>query len=272
VSGPNEWQILALGAFAGLTIFLGMPLARARSISPRTRAALAATAVGILLFLFADVVSNAHGLVVLQLAAGTRSADYSAAFDLLTMTAGFAFGVLSLLYFEGIFTKRFASSGADDGRFPVETVSALNLSTMIAVGIGLHNLSEGLAIGAAYAAGLPLAIVLVVGFAIHNSTEGFGILGPGMMAGSRYSIRRILVLGLIGGGPTFLGTVVGSVFTSTLLSVLFYGLAAGAILYVVLQMSRPMLVPATKSIVLIFVVVGFALGVLTDFAVTLGGG
>ncbi len=269
-TSPAEWQIFVLGAFAGFTIFLGLPLARARGLSDRTRAALSALAVGILLFLFVDVLSNAHEIVASGVVTGSFSASAGAALDLVVLFVGFSGGVLSLLYFEKLFTRR-VRAAAGDATQGNGALQPLHLSTIIAVGIGMHNLSEGLAIGASYAAGLPLAIVLVIGFAAHNSTEGFGILAPGMMAGSRYSLRRIFALGLIGGGPTFVGTLVGSLYSSDVLSVLFYGLAAGAILYVVLQMSRPMLAPATRDVVILFVVVGFILGVLTDFLVTLGG-
>lgn len=269
MSGPAEWQILALGAFAGLTIFLGMPIARARGLSPQTRTALAAIAVGVLLFLFVDVLSNAHGIISGALGGAGSPGLAGASVDLAALLAGFAFALLALHYFVEGFTRR-VRDGAPDVD-PAAPVGPLEMSTIIAVGIGLHNLSEGLAIGAAYAAGLPLALVLVIGFAIHNTTEGFGILGPGMMAGARYSGRRLLALGLVGGGPTFLGTVIGSVVTAPVLSVLFYGLAAGAILFVVLQMAPPMLARATREVAIAFLVVGFALGVLTDFLVTIGG-
>jgi ZIP family zinc transporter len=266
------WEVIGLGLFTGFTIFLGLPVARAGGLSDRTRASLAAIAVGILLFLFVDVLSNAHGIVVTTIGPRTGASDWAAGGQLLGLSVGFSVGVVSLLGAERLFTRRLAGSVPSGPSGGDATLHPLHLSTMIAVGIGLHNLSEGLAIGAAFSAGLPLAVVLVIGFAAHNSTEGFGILAPGMMAGSRYSLRRLLALGLIGGGPTFVGTVVGAVFTSDLLSVVFYGLAAGAILYVVLQMSRPMLAPATRNVVVMFVVVGFLLGVVTDFIVTLGGG
>lgn len=270
MSTPSEWQILALGAFAGFTIFLGMPLARARSLSPRVRASLSAIAVGILLFLFVDVLSNAHGIV--SAAIETKSTGIASPWILLGSTLlGFAVGVLALQLFIQVFSRRSAVSPAAPGPAAGDLFDPLHLSTVVAVGIGLHNLSEGLAIGTAYAAGLPLAVVLVVGFAVHNSTEGFGILGPGMLAGRTYSWRRLLALGAIGGGPTLVGTVIGSFFTSNVLSVLCYGLAAGAILYVVFEISRPMLAPATRALVVVFVVVGFILGVITDFIVTLGG-
>ncbi|HKV90005.1 MAG TPA: ZIP family metal transporter [Thermoplasmata archaeon] len=266
------WEIVGLGLFTGFTIFLGLPVARAGGLSDRTRASLAAIAVGILLFLFVDVLSNAHAIVVASLGTRSSAAVLTAGGNLVALLVGFSVGVVSLLGAERLFTRRLRRGAAEPGTIEATPIQPLHLSTMIAVGIGLHNLSEGLAIGAAFSAGLPLAVVLVVGFAAHNSTEGFGILAPGMMAGSRYSLRRLAALGLIGGGPTFVGTVVGALLTSDVLSVVFYGLAAGAILYVVLQMSRPMLAPATKNVVVMFVVVGFLLGVLTDFLVTLGGG
>jgi ZIP family zinc transporter len=266
------WTVVGLGLVAGLTIFLGLPFASARRLSDRTRAAFSALAVGVLLFLFVDVLSNAHAIVLGALGPRTAFHVGSAATDLGFLILGFSVGVLSLLYVERGFFRRVVPASADPPAGSGEPLRPLELSTVIAVGIGLHNLSEGLAIGASYAAGLPLAFVLVIGFAAHNTTEGFGILAPGMMAKVRYSGRRLLGLGFLGGGPTFVGTLVGSVVASVdIVSVLFYGLAAGAILYVVLQMSRPMLAPATREVVVVFVVVGFLLGLLTDFLVTLGG-
>ncbi|MCI4331200.1 MAG: zinc permease [Thermoplasmata archaeon] len=273
MSGPSEWQILALGAFAGLTIFLGLPFASARGVSDRARAALAALAVGILLFLFVDVLSNAHSIVTAGVGPSSPSSRIASSVEeLAVVLGGFAAGALSLVVFEREFTRRLRPSVSVPLPAPGGTIDPVHLSTVIAVGIGFHNLSEGLAIGAAYAAGLPLAIVLVIGFAVHNSTEGFGILGPGLLQGRIYSARRLIALGLVGGGPTFLGTVLGSFVTSPYLDVLFYGLAAGAILYVVLQMGRSLFAPGRQPLVLTFIVLGFALGVLTDFLVTLGGG
>ena len=122
--------------------------------------------------------------------------------------------------------------GADAAR-----ARALQLSMLIAVGIGMHNFGEGLAIGTSAAAGqLSLAVLLVIGFGAHNATEGFGIVGPLAAAQERPSWGRLGVLGLIGGGPTFLGTVLGEQVTSPLLGVAFLALAAGSILYVVIEL------------------------------------
>jgi zinc transporter ZupT len=272
LSGPAEWQIVALGAFAGLTILLGLPIARSRGLSDRSRTALAALAVGILLFLFVDVLSNAHELVIQGVSPRAPAALLeSSVGKLATVLGGFAVGALSLVAFEREFLRRVRKADDSAAAVPAGSIDPVQLSTIIAVGIGFHNLSEGLAIGAAYAAGLPLALVLVVGFAVHNSTEGFGILGPGLLQGRTYSGRRLLALGLVGGGPTFFGTVLGSFVRSPYLSVLFYGLAAGAILYVILQMGRSLFAPGRQGLVLTFMVLGFTFGVLTDFLVTWGG-
>jgi ZIP family zinc transporter len=106
----------------------------------------------------------------------------------------------------------------------------------IAVGIGLHNFSEGLVIGQSAANDqVQLAVLLVIGFALHNATEGFGIVGPLAADNIRPSWAWLGLAGLIGGGPTFLGTIVGTAVTSEILEVLFLALAGGAILYVIAE-------------------------------------
>ena len=270
MTAPSELEIVALGAFAGFTIFLGMPFARAAGLSRRRRAFLTAGAAGVLVFIFFDVLDQANGLLDARRDAGTGP-FLQEAFVLLL---GFTVGMLSLLAFERWFLAHSrAMADLPDAPDDRSALDPKTLATMVAVGIGLHNFSEGLAIGTSFAAGaLGLGTVLVIGFALHNSTEGFGILGPGMMAGVRFSVPRLLALGLVGGGPTFLGTIVGSLVSSTTLSVLFYGLAAGAILYVVLQMARPMLMPETRHYAMLGVLVGFLLAYATDLVITVGGG
>jgi len=121
----------------------------------------------------------------------------------------------------------------------------MRTALFIAVGIGLHNFSEGLAIGQSAAAGAyRFFLVLVIGFGLHNITEGFGISGP--LLGARPSWRFLALLGAVGGGPTFIGTVIGYAVThlggatlfSQAVSVLFLGLAAGAIVYVVGELQH----------------------------------
>lgn len=234
-------QIVLLGGIAGSTIFLGLPLGRLKSVGSHVRAALSALATGILLFLLVDVAENGFAPVE-EAVQGKNWADF-AAYGLLFVVGG-TVGLLSLVYYERWVSREHRRSmlgpgAASAAEFEATWVGGMSpaawLALLIATGIGLHNFSEGLAIGQAGATGeVSLALVLIIGFGLHNSTEGFGIVGP--LSGERPSWRFLALLGLIGGGPTFLGTLVGQAWTSTALSVAFLALAAGSILYVVIQL------------------------------------
>jgi len=156
--------------------------------------------------------------------------------------------------------------------------AARRLSLMIAVGIGLHNFAEGLAIGQSAASDeVALATVLVIGFALHNATEGFGIVAP--LAGDideRGNARRpswgfLAAMGLIGGGPTFVGTWVGHGFTSEAVSVAFLTLAAGSIIYVVCQLIGVASRANRMDLLATGLLIGLLAGFLTDAIVTAGG-
>ena len=108
------------------------------------------------------------------------------------------------------------------------------LALLVAVGIGVHNLGEGLAIGSSFAFGeLALGTFLIVGFMIHNVTEGLGIAAPVAEGGGRPPVGRLAALALIAGAPAILGTWIGGYVTSDILGVLFFALAAGAAFQVV---------------------------------------
>ncbi len=118
-------------------------------------------------------------------------------------------------------------------------VSPLGLATLIAIGIGLHNLGEGLAIGSSYAVGeVALGTGLVFGFLLHNTTEGLGIVAP--LARARPSYKKLVALGLIAGVPTILGTWIGGFSYSPTASVLFLAIGAGAIVQVIAVLGRTM--------------------------------
>jgi len=289
----SESQTLLLGFIAGVTILIGLPLGRVRSVKPGTRQFLNALAIGILIFLIWDVLVHAFEPVDIALgklhdgSGGVGPvAGYGALFFL-----GITVGLGSLVLYEGWLGSRAraVASPASSRRFGPGTMApeelaapqtrgisgwsaARRLSLLIAVGIGLHNFGEGLAIGGSAAAGeIGLATVLVIGFALHNGTEGFGIVAPLAAEGDRPSWGFLLLMGLIGGGPTFVGTAVGSQFTSDAMSVIFLTLAAGSILYVVIQLLGVAYKNGRKELIYWGVLLGLCAGFVTDMVVTAGG-
>jgi len=270
-------QILLLGAVAGLTIFLGLPLARMRNVTPATKAFLGATATGILLFLFWDILSAAVDPVESALKAGN---DGRFAWLAILLTAGFSAGLLSLVAYDGwmkrLRRKSFLSAGAAAATEYEHHFAGLSparwLAVYIAVGIGLHNFSEGLAIGQSAARDeLSLALVLIIGFGLHNATEGFGICAPMSGDAEPPSWAFLGLLGLIGGGPTFFGTVLGQAWVSEALSVAVLALAAGSILYVVGELMNVGRMFGNKTLVTVGMLLGLFLGFATDFILVAAG-
>ena len=146
--------------------------------------------------------------------------------------------------------------------------STLVLVYSIAVGIGLHNLGEGLAIGAAYTSGsIALGTMLVVGFAAHNTTEGLAIAAPLARMGGRVSglVKHLLAAGLIAGAPAILGTWLGGFAFSPVWSTLFLAIGAGAIFQVVWQITRMMGRKPEGSVFAMLNAVGVALGILVMY-------
>jgi ZIP family zinc transporter len=122
-----------------------------------------------------------------------------------------------------------------------EVTSLIGLSYMVALGIGLHNLSEGLAIGAAFSLGdISLGTLLVVGFMLHNTTEGLAIISPLARGGVGVGIKHLFFLGALGGAPTILGTWLGGFIYSDLVALLFLAIGAGAIFQVAYQIAGQM--------------------------------
>lgn len=273
-------QILALGAIAGLTIFLGLPIGRMQNVSAETKAFLAATATGILIFLLWDVLSEAVGPVESALENGHGGRFAWLAF---LLTAGFFVGLMSLVYYDNWMKRRrrraFLGPGAastaefeQDHHFTGMS-PARWLAVFIATGIGLHNFGEGLAIGQSAAADkTSLAIVLIIGFGLHNATEGLGICAPLTGDKERPTWGFLGLLGLIGGGPTFVGTLVGQAWVSDAVSIVFFSLAAGSILYVVMELLNVGRLLSSKTLVTWGVFSGLFLGFATDFALKAAGG
>jgi ZIP family zinc transporter len=272
-------QTLVLGAIAGLTIFLGLPIGRMQNVTASTKAFLAATATGVLIFLFWDVMSGAVGPVETALEEGRGGRFGWLAF---LLTAGFFTGLMSLVYYDLWMKRRrrraFLGPGAaSTAEFEVDQhftglSPARWLAIFIATGIGLHNFSEGLAIGQSAASDqVSLAIVLIIGFGLHNATEGLGICAP--LAGDKEkpSWGFLGLLGLIGGAPTFFGTLLGQFWVNEPVSILFFALAAGSILYVVMEHLNVSRVLASKTLVTWGVLLGLFLGFGTDFILVAAG-
>ena len=281
-------ETVVLGALAGFTIYLGLPLARLRLLGDRSRVALAMFAVGVLAFLFVDVMG--HGLQILEdavtgLSKGREGFGHAALLAGL-LGGGFVAGTAGLALLERRARPRGPASPPIAGGDPALAATdadvlalqadaarrrALQTGLAIAAAIGLHNFAEGLAIGVSARAGeISLATVLIVGFALHNATEGFGIIGP--LGNVRPSWRWLGLAGLIGGGPVFLGAVVGYNVTSEPLELAFYSLAGGAILYVIGEVWQGMRRYGHRELGLALLGVGFMVAVLTDMVVAYGGG
>jgi len=292
-------QLLLLGAIAGLTIFLGLPMALMPNVSRMKKGFLNALAMGILVFLVIDVLSAAWQPTKLAAVAGYtgKGPVTDAVIDLLALFGGLGLGLLGLALYEQRYLRRIISTkkklaAADENndnhggksnpvvsrdKIPQQHGAELfsnprHLATMIAVGIGLHNFSEGLAIGQSYASGaVALAVVLIVGFGAHNATEGFGIAGPLTGISEKPQISFLVKMGIIGGSPTFIGTLVGSVWVSQLTYIMFLSLAGGALIYVTLLMYNTARRESRNDLIMVGLFIGLLAGFLTDLIVSLGG-
>jgi zinc transporter, ZIP family len=276
-----------LGALAGFTIYLGLPVARLELVSARTRVALAMFSVGVLVFLLVDVLGHGFEIAeeaVAEFEAGEAGFGKAAGLSLLLL-GGFGLGSAGLGILERRLRRQASLPPVAGGSTDVLAVAdhqqlsspsaararALHTGVIIAIAIGVHNLAEGLAIGVSAQSGeIGLATVLVIGFALHNATEGFGIVGP--LGDIRPSWRWLGLVGLIGGAPTFIGSMVGYHVTSEPLELVFYALAGGAILYVIGEIWHGMRRHGYRELGLIMLAAGFAAGVLTDLVVVYGGG
>jgi zinc transporter, ZIP family len=281
-------ETVLLGGLAGITIYLGLPFARLNAVSGRARVALAMFAVGVLAFLFAEVL--VHGFELVEEAVeGYEEGEQGIGegLGLLALFAGgFAVGSAGLAMVErwmrpraerpapiaggatDAMTVEQAKALAEGKRSPRDL--ALRTGMTIAAAIGLHNFAEGLAIGVSASTGeISLATVLIVGFALHNATEGFGIIGP--LGDVRPSWSWLALAGLVGGGPVFLGSIVGYNVTSDPLELAFYALSAGAILYVIGEVWTGVRRLGHRELGLWMLALGVFVGAVTDLVVVYGG-
>jgi zinc transporter ZupT len=220
-----------------------------RRADPRWIAAFMALTAGLLVFLAVDATAEALELQALLPAAAQGSG---------LILIGIAISALGLSWLSQRLTR---GSGGSGGR-PV----GVALATLVAIGIGVHNMGEGLAIGTSFALGeLALGSFLVIGFMVHNVTEGLGIAAPIAAAGQRASLARLAALTALAGVPAVLGAWIGAYLTNELLAVLFFGLAAGAALQVVVEVIRYLLRSAPGGLASGHVIGGFLAGLVAMY-------
>ncbi|AKA49167.1 hypothetical protein IX51_08710 [uncultured archaeon] len=270
----NYTALLVLGAIAGFTIYFGLAFSKVSVMKAQSRLMMSAVAAGILTFLIFDVLQGSWSVVedsfITSISAGTSLNNpilYLAVFMI-----GLSLGSIGLSAYERVFIASMARKSSKHDENTILGNSSYRLALMIAIGIGAHNFGEGLAIGQSYSSGaIALALVLVIGFGLHNSTEGFGICGPLVRESGTPRTSFLILAGLIGGGPTFLGTVIGSFWVSEIAKVLFLSFAAGALIYVTFTMYRSIASQMSGNRIFVGLFIGVALGFLTDLVVTIGG-
>jgi ZIP family zinc transporter len=220
-SGRSFLGYALIGTLVGIVpIALGLLwLPSLRRAAPQWLAAFMALTAGLLAFLAVEALSEA-----LELQAALPSALGGAGLVLLGVA-------LSFLFLTAVSSRLGQGGGASSS-------GGLALATLVAIGIGLHNLGEGLAIGSSFALGeLALGTFFIVGFMIHNVTEGLGIASP-LAEGRAVSLRRLAALALVAGAPAIAGAWLGGFVTSDVLGVIFFAAAAGAAFEVVVEVGR----------------------------------
>jgi zinc transporter, ZIP family len=240
-----------IGALVGIVpVALGLLwLPSLRRARPEWLAAFMALTGGLLAFLALDALAEA-----LELQAALPGALGGTGLVLLGVGASY----LGLTYV----SQRFAARETERGG----ALGALALATLVAIGIGFHNFGEGLAIGTSFALGeLTLGTFFVVGFMIHNVTEGLGIAAPAAER-KRVGFGRLAALALIAGAPTIVGAWIGGYITNDVLAVLFFALAAGAALQVIVEVGRYVARRAPGGLASPYVIGGFLAGIVVMFA------
>jgi zinc transporter, ZIP family len=260
--GLSFWMTVLLGAIAGFTIFLGLPIARAQRLSMQTVALLNALAIGILLYLVVEIAQNAivpisQGINAWHSGGGAFPAGLIAVF-----IGGLLLGLVGLGSAAAYFSRKAA----------MHAENPILLAAIIAIGIGAHNFGEGLAIGASAASGATaVALALIVGFGLHNATEGFGVAAP-LVGRVVPSWALIGLAGLIAGGPTFIGTIVGYSFYSPTLSVFFLAIAVGALVFVIGELWTVLRRTGLTAFVTATMCAGFLIALATELFLDMNGG
>ena len=256
-SGRSVGGYALIGLLVGVVpIGLGMLwLPSLRRAGPSVLAGFMALTGGLLTFLAVEALAEA-----LELQAGLPGALGGPGLVLLGVAASY----LALSWVAQRFSARGSPSGVRG-----QPLQGLALASLIAVGIGLHNLGEGLAIGSSFAVGeLALGTFLIVGFMVHNVTEGLGIAVP-VAEGRPVGIGRLAILALVAGAPAIAGAWIGGFLVNDVLAVLFFSIAVGAALQVVVEVGRYLARRAPGGLGSGWVVGGFLAGVAVMYLTSL---
>ncbi len=246
------YGMLGLAIVMGFSIYLSFPIILRRDVGARYTVLLVSLAVGILIFLVGDIFSDVASAIY-------TSGSYISSPYLSVIFVISVGGLFGILYFAENYIK---NTGPNEAFVPTR------VALIIAVGMGLQNLTEGLVFGSAYVVGLTgLLTVILVGFILQNFTEGFPIISPFF---GREKPKTTLLAGLyfIGGFPTIAGSIIGYYYVNSYLSILFDGLAIGAIIYVMIPMLKNLFRQAdqykVQSLVYAGLITGFLLGFLVN--------
>lgn len=252
MDSPSFITLIGLGIVAGVVpVYLGIGLAvgTTRWVSREWEGFFVGTAIGVLAYLFFDLTHEAVELT------GARDP-----LSWLVFLGSLFVGLIGLVVLEQLQQNRYRPASMP-----------LSLPYWIALGMGLHNLGEGLSLGASYAQGAwDLSVLLLVGFALHNGTEGFGIISA---AGrTPISWKDAGLLGLVAGAPTCLGTVISGYAPSPYFTIVCYTLGAGSLLYVILALTAIAYTATRRLQVSLGIFAGIAAMFLTAMVLTLVGG
>jgi len=239
------WMAILLGLYVGVVpVYLGMlPLNRLKALDDRWMTFLLAFTVGVLFFLLIDLAAESFegadkfiaAMQVADTSTGTIPTIDQAIFDLLGLGlapyAGYAIavfglvaGLLGLVYVDEKVRSRSDTTGNEA------------LAWLIAIAIGLHNMGEGLAVGIAVSVDAStMAATLIIGFALHNLSEGIAIIGPLARGGESLDVKKLVGLGAVAGGPSIIGAFIGLTWFANSLAIFFFAIAAGAVLYVCIE-------------------------------------
>lgn len=242
-------ELMILAVIIGFSIFLSFPIIYARNMKKTTILILTASAVGILIFLLADIFGDVTSFIY---PAGSYVASTELSLLFLAAVGG-SYGFLYLMQERRVSTKDF---------------NPMQISIVVAIAVGFQNLTEGLVFGATWAVGLTgLLVVIFVGFVLQNFTEGFPIVSP-FLNSEKPKVAVLSMLFFIGAVPTVTGSLVGYFYSNVYLSVLFDSLAIGSILFIIVPMLHTIFRSVDSeqggNIVYLGIIAGFVLGFLVN--------